>query len=186
MENWSEQIDNITQDFIETFSELSPHQLNWKPASDTWSIAQNIDHLIVINSTYFPVIDSIRAGNYKPPFLSKFGFIVSFFGNFVLRSVQPDRKRRMKTFPIWEPDKSEIPQGILDRFAAHQLQLKTVLENSRDLVDQGVIISSPANRNIVYKLEKAFEIIVAHEQRHFEQSREVYQLLQKDSTISRI
>ena len=92
----------------------------------------------------------------------------------------------MRTFPIWEPDKSEIPQGILDRFAAHQLQLKTVLENSRDLVDQGVIISSPANRNIVYKLEKAFEIIVAHEQRHFEQSREVYQLLQKDSTISRI
>lgn len=79
MENWREQIDKNTQSYIETFGELSIEQLNWKPNSETWSIAQNIDHLIVINKTYFPVIESIRKGTYKTPFLGKLEFVVSFF-----------------------------------------------------------------------------------------------------------
>jgi hypothetical protein len=40
-------------------------------------------------------------------------------------------------------------------------------------VENGTIISSPANKNIEYKLETAFDIIVAHEKRHLEQAREV-------------
>ena len=88
----------------------------------------------------------------------------------------------MKTFPIWEPTKSEIPEGILERFKNHQLDLKDLIKNSMDLVDKGVIISSPANKNIVYKLEKAFDIIVTHEQRHYEQAKEVNQLLKKEAS----
>ena len=130
MENWNEQVERNTQRFIETFSGLSFEQLNWKPNSETWSIAQNIDHLIIINNTYFPVIDALRNGTHKPPFLAKLGFIVSLFGRTVLKAVQPNRKKKMKTFPIWEPTKSEIPIGILDRnsklAAAHQSEYDTV------------------------------------------------------------
>jgi len=52
-----------------------------------------------------------------------------------------------------------------------------MIENSKDLVEKGTVISSPANKNIVYKLEKAFEILLTHERRHFEQSKEIYQLI---------
>jgi len=182
MENWREQIDKNTQSYIETFGELSIEQLNWKPNSETWSIAQNIDHLIVINKTYFSVIESIRKGTYKTPFLGKFGFVVSFFGKMILKSVQPDRKKKMKTFPIWEPLKSEIPIGILDSFKEHQSELIIMIENSKDLVEKGTIISSPANKNIVYKLRTAFEIIVAHEQRHFEQSKEAFDSIKNEAS----
>ncbi|GAA4273038.1 DinB family protein [Aquimarina gracilis] len=181
MKSWSEQIEKNTQGFIETFGELSVEQLNWKPNPQTWSIAQNIDHLMVINETYFPVIESIRKGTYKPPFMAKLRFMVSFFGTMILKSVQPDRKKKIKTFPIWEPVKSEIAKGILDRFKAHQSELKEMIENSKDLAEKGTIISSPANKNIVYKLEKAFEIIVTHEQRHFEQAKEIHQLIKKET-----
>jgi hypothetical protein len=54
-----------------------------------------------------------------------------------------------------------------------------VIAHSQDLVEQGVVISSPANKYFVYKLGKAFEIVVTHEQRHFNQSKEVLQLLRK-------
>ena len=182
MKNWSEEIDKTTHNFIETFSGLNIDQLNWKPNSQTWSIAQNIDHLIVINKTYFPVIESIRKGTYKIPFISKLGFIVSFFEKIVLKSVQPDRNKKIKTFSIWEPSKSEIPNGILDRFKEHQVELKKMIKNSRDLVEKGTIISSPANKNIVYKLEIAFEIIVTHEKRHFEQSKEGLKLMRKEAS----
>jgi acyl carrier protein len=136
---------------------------------------------MVTNRSYFPVIKSVRNGTYRPPFLAKLGFVVSFLGSAVLKAVRPDRIKRMKTFPIWEPATSEITDEILDRFKEHQSKLKEVIEHSKDLVERGTVISSPANRNIVYKLEKAFDIIVTHEKRHFEQSKEVYQLMKTDT-----
>jgi hypothetical protein len=44
------------------------------------------------------------------------------------------------------------------------------------------VISSPANKNIVYKLETAFDIIVSHEQRHLEQAKEILQLMKNNTS----
>jgi hypothetical protein len=82
----------------------------------------------------------------------------------------------MKTFPIWEPAISLVRSDILDQFEKHQQELKQLIASSEDLLEEGTVISSPANRMIVYKLETAFDIIVAHEKRHLEQAREVNQL----------
>ena len=94
MENWTIQIKENTQNFVEAFGNLSIEQLNWKPNSETWSIAQNIDHLIVINKSYFPIIESIRKRTYKIPFYAKVEFLGSVFGRTVLKAVQPDRKKK--------------------------------------------------------------------------------------------
>ena len=174
---WTTQIDKTTDDFKKSLGSLTFEQLNWKPSLQTWSIGQNIDHLIVINQTYLPIISSIRNGTYRLPFIGKFSFIVSFLGKILLQSVKPDRKKRMKTFPVWEPTRSEIGVNLFERFERNQVELKNMIENSVDLLDQGTIISSPANSNIVYKLETAFDIIVTHEQRHFEQAKEVGMML---------
>lgn len=173
MEKFTDEINTITRQFRKTFDTCTNEQLNWKPDPSTWSIAQNIDHIVVINNSYVPMIDAVRNGRYKRPFIGRIGFLVSFFGDFILKGVNPDRKKKMKTFPIWEPAQSDVPDGILDRFEQHQENLKALIENSADLVANGVVISSPANRNIVYTLEKAFEIIITHEKRHFEQAKEV-------------
>jgi hypothetical protein len=175
-DRWINQIDAITKDFNQSFGMLTMEQLNWKPNPNTWSIGQNLDHLIVINGTYHPIIKAIRAGTYKLPYISKLDFMVSFLGRTVLKAVQPDRKKRMKTFPIWEPAKSDIKPDIWERFEQQQTDLKKLIQSSSDLLDNGLVISSPVNRNIVYKLETAFDIIVSHELRHFEQSKEVENL----------
>jgi len=31
---------------------LGPHQLNWKPAPDVWSVGQCLEHLCVANEVY--------------------------------------------------------------------------------------------------------------------------------------
>jgi hypothetical protein len=178
-ERWTDQIDKITSDFKHSFGSLTISELNWKPNQNTWSIGQNLDHLIVINGTYHPVIKAVRAGTYRLPFLGKFDFMVSFMGRTVLNAVQPDRKKRMKTFPIWEPTKGDIKDDIWTRFEQHQNELKKLILSCSDLLDEGTVISSPANRNIVYKLETAFDIIVSHELRHFEQALEVDRLRNK-------
>lgn len=177
MTNWSTELDKVTEQAAAMFGKLPDEQLNWKLNANTWSIAQNIDHLIVVNETYFPILSSLKEGTYTPPFISRIGFLVSFFGTTVLSAVKPDRKKKMKTFPMWEPATSKISSDILNRFEIHQNLLKAEIDGAKELIERGTIISSPANKNIVYKLETAFDIIVSHEQRHLEQAKEVLELL---------
>ncbi|MBL7818255.1 MAG: DinB family protein [Saprospiraceae bacterium] len=174
--DWERQINVITQDFKDSFGQLSASDLNWKPNTQTWSVAQNIDHLIVINKTYYPVIEQLRNGTYKLPFVAKLGFLTNFFGNFILKSVAADRRKKIKTFPIWEPSQSRISGDILLTFDKHQQELIAFFKSCEDLLSQNTIISSPANRVIVYPLSKAFNIIVEHEKRHLNQAKETWAL----------
>ena len=142
------------------------------------SVVFGISLIIVFTIfAYFPVIQQVREGTYKLPWHGRFSFLTRFFGNMVYQSVLPDRKRKMKTLPMWEPSQSDLPSDILARFAQSQAALKDLIQKSEDLVARGTVISSPANRIIVYKLEKAFDIIVTHERRHFNQAIEVVEKL---------
>jgi hypothetical protein len=180
MKNWSATLHDISKQSLAEFKPLSKDQLNWKLNPNTWSIAQNLDHIIVVNETYYPVLAALKAGTYQTPFMARIGFIVSFLGKTVLKAVQPDRQKKMTTFPIWEPTKSSVPEDILERFQIHQNELMIKIEEAHEFVKKGIVISSPANRHIVYKLETAFDIIVLHEQRHIEQAKEVLQQLKNN------
>ncbi|MEX0719506.1 MAG: DinB family protein [Balneolaceae bacterium] len=172
-DKWLEALDKNTEDFKQAFGQLAAEQLNWKPDEERWSIAQNIDHLITINESYFPHLEAIQNGTYQVPFTGKFGVLVNLFGKALLKSVQPDTRKKVKTFSIWEPAKSEIDSNIISRFEHHQSDLKQVISDSQKLLENGTVVSSPASKYVVYKLETAFDIIVAHEQRHFKQANEV-------------
>lgn len=179
MKNWIAQIDQTTKAFQNHFDGLSEEALNWKPNTTTWSIAQNIDHLITINETYFPVLADLKTGKYRTSFIGKFDFLTSLLGKMLLQSVQPTTKKKIKTFPIWEPAKGHLSANILDRFIKHQHQLKQEIESVKTFLQKGAVIASPANKYIVYKLETAFDIIVAHEQRHLEQAKEILLTFEK-------
>ena len=186
MNHWINTIDRTTENFQEHFANLSKEELNWKPNPKAWSIAQNIDHLIVINQTYFPVLAALKAGTYQTPFTAKIGFLVSYFGKMILNSVKPEYKKKIKTFPIWQPAQSEISEDILDRFTQHQSELKEMITEAKPFLDQGTIISSPANKSIVYKLETAFDIITTHEQRHLAQAKVVLGLLKSEMPVQKV
>lgn len=177
IDQWLNRIDKTTAEVVARFGKLTPTQLNLKPTPHTWSIAQNLDHLIVINSSYVPAIEAIRRGDYPLPFVAKFGFWATFCGKMILRSVNPDRRKEMDTFPIWEPSATSLPDTILQLFQGHQEALKALITSSADLISAEQLITSPANKNIVYTLGNAFEIIVTHEERHLAQATEVLELM---------
>lgn len=181
MNTWITDIDKTTNAFISEFDHLSGDQLNWKPDSSTWSIAQNIQHLIITNESYFPILKKLQNNEYKSPWIGKFNFVTSFFGSLILKAVQPDRIKKMKTFNIWEPEKSNITEDILKNFEVHQDELKKLISSSNQSMN--ISISSPANKMIVYKLSTAFDIIVNHEKRHLNQAKEVLTFLNQDTII---
>ena len=177
IQQWKKELTQITGQFDQEFGNLGANQLNWKPGADTWSIAQNIDHILTTNKSYLLIPEKIRKGSYKVPFLGKFKFITNFFGKEILKGVRPERDKKIKTFRVWEPAQSDLPENILEEFKATQKQLLTMIEASGDLLEKNTVISSPANKNIVYSLEAAFEIIISHEKRHFNQAKEVLSLM---------
>lgn len=184
MKNWIKEVDTVTSDFEAAFGQINKSELNGKPNQQTWSIAQNIDHLIVINETYFPLLAQLKDGSYKKPFIGNIGFLVNFLGKTILKSVSPDRVKKVKTFPIWEPQTGSISTDIISKFVSHQSKLKAEIESCKDLLLGNAVISSPANNKIVYKLETAFDIIVTHERRHFVQAKKLLRLSKKEYQLS--
>ena len=170
---WLNVIDQSTKGFQEAFGSITEEQLNWKPNPSTWSIGQNIAHLIVTNASFFPIINAVRAGSHKVPWFPSRSFLVKFNEKMILNYVKPDREKRSKTASIWEPSQSEVEKDILQQFTLEQEKLKTLIRNSQDLVESGTKISSPFSKFLVYHLEAAFDIIVTHEQRHLAQAKEV-------------
>lgn len=154
------------------FGELDAEALNRQPAPGKWSVAQCLDHIMVLNRTYFDIPAKIRAGNYPLPFHARFGFMVNFFGKFILQSVHPDRRRPIKTFPVWEPSHSDIPADIVSRFVAHMDELDAFFRANQDLAEQGAIVVSPASRMIIYRMDMLFDIMLAHAERHVNQAEE--------------
>ena len=169
-------LDALTAKFNEVFGDLTPQQLNWKPDANTWSIAEKIEHLNLVNESYFPVIEKLKTKTYKQPFTAKFNFLINFFGTSILKSVQPETKRKSKTFPGWKPSASNQTNNVLERFNCIQAQLREIIKNSEELLKSKTVISSPANSRIVYRLETAFEILLAHEERHFQQAKKLLEI----------
>lgn len=179
IQKWLDQLDSTTSLFVSAFAGLSETDLNWKPNAETWSVAQNMHHIIVINETYYPLIASVRNGTYQKPWVGKINMLVNFFGKTVLKYVAPDRKKRSKTFPSWEPSSSLISGDILAKLQVHQAELKNWIISCSDLIERNVVISSPANQNIVYTMPAALDIIVTHEMRHYHQALEVNEMRKK-------
>lgn len=180
---WLDELDEITGQFTDSFGPLSPDQLNWKAGFDRWSIAENILHLIKVNESYFPIFDAVKEGSNSGPFTGRYNFITSFLGNMIYNSVLPDRKMKMKTFTVWEPEKSDVDGKIISAFLQHQEELKSRISELTD-EELETSISSPANKYIIYKLHRALDIIVQHERRHYVQAKkEMEQLVLKGRAV---
>jgi uncharacterized damage-inducible protein DinB len=170
-------IDTVSEKVREAFGGLDTQQLNLRPEPGAWSVAQVLDHLIVINESYYPLVEKLRAGALHLSWATRWTFYVQRMGGLLLRSVDPARLRKMKTFPIWEPSTDSLPGDIVHTFLAHQEAFKSFLTACQDLLHQNALIHSPANRLVVYSLADAFRILVTHEERHLVQALEVLEQL---------
>ena len=168
---WIEKIDHISEAFSTLCSNLETSEINLKADDDEWSIAQIMEHLILTNSSYFPIFEDLKEGSYSAGLLSRLQWWPNFLGRFILKSVQPSNTKRIKTFPIWTPSKEPITD-ILNRFIQHQEILKLEIMQLEPYLE-GAIIHSPANKHIVYPLRTALDIIVTHEERHLQQVKEI-------------
>ena len=168
-----EEASAIADDAQQDFGQLSSTQLNWKPSAAQWSVAQCLDHLIVINSTYFPIIEKIVRDGYRPSLQQRLPLLPRLFAWMVLKAVSPETKSKFKTARHVEPSSSTIAADIVARFKAHQQEVIRHMKMAEKLDLKEIIITSPVASIAAYSTLDAFRIMVTHERRHLLQAKRV-------------
>jgi hypothetical protein len=162
----------IANEAKSTFGHLSPVQLNWKPSSDRWSVAQCFDHLLTSNEGYLPIVDSVLAGR-KQTFWERMPVLPGLAGKLLIKSLDPANTRKIKAPKRFEPSQSDIKSSVIADFVDQQGRLVEKMKSTEHLDLEKVVITSPALAAITYSLMDAYRIIVVHEQRHFQQAQRV-------------
>lgn len=177
--HWLEELDLVTKEVKEKFAEVDKDTLYQKPTHDSWSIAENLEHLIKVNSSYFPIFQKVKDNTYESAFIGKFGFFKRLFGDMIFKSVSDGGKKKIKTFPLWEPKIMEGENNIIEKFLRHQEDLKNWIKELGPHIEKEAVIHSPANKLIVYSLPQGLDIIVAHEKRHLEQAKHAFEKIKQ-------
>jgi plasmid rolling circle replication initiator protein Rep len=169
--------EKIAEKAKQTFGFLNSEQLNRKLSAESWSIGQCFEHLIVTNKLYFPNIQRVINGKHQNNFFSKIPFAVDLIAVLMKNSLKPEQKRKMKTFKIFEPSLSNISETIIEDFAENQRILIDLMKNLESFDVHQIKISEPLSMMLNLRLKDAFEILILHEERHFQQAQRVLKIL---------
>lgn len=172
IQEWCDEIDIITKLVLESYGNIPNEKLNLKGNGGSWSIAENLKHIIVVNSSYFPLINRLLKSSEPKSRQWMKKIIAKMVGPWLLKKVSRNRKDKIKTFSIWEPGDVNDATDIIRSFKEQQEQVKTYIKRSISLLESECIISSPANSAIMYRLEDAYRILIEHEWRHIHQINE--------------
>jgi hypothetical protein len=163
----------VSADAGSTFGQLTTEQLNWKPSASEWSVAQCLEHLLVSNEGFIPIIKKVKRGEYKRSFKERLPVLPRLFGSLVLNAVKPETPRKLKAGKSFEPSTSEIAPDIVSRFEAQQKVIAEHMGSTEELDLRKIIITSPVASFVTYSLFDGYQIIVAHDQRHVAQAKRV-------------
>ncbi len=158
----------------EEFGSLTAAQLNKKPAPEKWSIAQVFDHLIIYNSTYYPIYEKVATGRHHITLWQKINPLSHLTGIFLLKVLRSDTKK-VKALKSFRPSESNIPPTIINDFIQNtNILLKYFAQIKEEDVDVNkTIVQSPAGSIITYTLKDSMDISVTHMERHLKQAEKV-------------
>ena len=59
------ELEAVAEEARRTFGRLSPEQVNWKPAPESWSVGQGFEHLVKTNERFCAMLGRVGRGDYK-------------------------------------------------------------------------------------------------------------------------
>jgi DinB superfamily len=155
-------------------ADLTDKQLNWKPAPDSWSIAQCLDHLAVTSEKFDQdFAKAIARGREKRRASGAVRYRPTMLGGWLVKQLLPDAKRRMRAPKVFRPSDSSSIEGAPERFLRQQERFLSFVNNARGIDYNKTRLRSPVTPLLRYSLADAFVMTVVHGQRHLAQARRV-------------
>ena len=152
------------------FGSLRADQLNWNHDTESWSIGQCLDHIVVTDTLYFPDFEKIMEGSYRMNFWEKYSPLSNLFGKMLVNQVSEVPTRKFKSPRSFRPEQQPIGTEIITRFSKHQDTLVNFMQSVKPEQLRKIRISSPASRFVTYNLQQALQMMVQHQYRHLNQA----------------
>lgn len=171
------QLEAIKADGRAVCAGLSEAQFNWRPGEGRWSVAECLVHLNRSVTATLPAFDrAITEGRAKGRVAKgSSSWRYGWFSRWMIKSMEPPPKRRMKTFPIFA-----VPVGgthavatVLPEFLAVRDQLAERVRSAEGLDLQGNRTVSPVTRLLRMPLGAYLQFVVTHDRRHLWQAHQV-------------
>ena len=162
----------VADDARATFGSLTSEQLNWKPAENSWSVGQCIEHIIKTNEQFFPEFEKLASGTRKNTFFESYSPLSGFFGRFLIKAVSEDSKKAKAPSKKIVPP-SDVSGDVIDRFASHIASVNQMIEKCSAADRKKTVVTSPFLAVFTYTLDDAYTVLVEHTKRHVRQAKRV-------------
>ncbi len=173
LEDFQHQFGRIKQDAEQLIAGLNPYGFNWHPSPGSWSIAECLDHLIVVANLLLPRIDeAIR--NAKEKNLRGAGpFHFGLRGTLFVRAQEPPARWKVRTSPQYLPSTARATEDVQREFMELQDRFIERVASADGLDLARMMIRSPAYAWLQLNTAVWFASTAAHDRRHLWQARRI-------------
>lgn len=176
MNELTAELESLASEVQKELGGLSDEQFNWKPAPDSWSVGQCIEHLVIANKKEILAMEDAVAGKHVATIWERLPFLPAFFGKLVIKTVDPANVKKNKAPSVFQPMNSDLSKGFIDEYIASSETIRKFINVCENDGIEKTIITSPVAKFVTYSLSDAFTLIVLHDRRHFNQAKRVIEL----------
>jgi len=173
VEAYSKEIDELLRHARELAGDLTPMQLDWRPAPGRWSVGQNLDHIVRTGRPYLEAIRPHIAAARARVAAERAPLRPGWPGNFLVRSMEPPPRLRVRTFRRLQPATTHDREELLAAFERFHREVAEAARDTGADAWHAVRIRSPFFPLLGLTLGQAFAVLGAHGRRHLWQAGEV-------------
>lgn len=155
------------------FASLDLAALNYKPAPDSWSILECLEHLNRYSRYYNPALAkaiALNAGGNDVAYIS-----YSWLGKKSVEMVRPQNMKKHQTVKHMNPNNSTLSRATVEEFLKHEQELQQLLQQAKGANLAKKAVPVEFFKLLKMRIGEALEFVVVHQERHVQQALRVKQ-----------
>ena len=167
------EVDAVSKQAQTLTAGLDPAALIKRPASGGWSVAENLQHLVLTAEAMLPLAESaiaeLERGQKKANGPSGLGLM----GWLLVKAIEPPSRMKSKTTKPFEPVVIPDPTALLGELQKSNAKLRGLIGRASGLATSSVKLVSPFDARVKYNVYAALRIVLVHARRHLWQAAEL-------------
>lgn len=176
LEQLSKSVRDLSETVAHSFESVSLVDLNYKPAPNSWSMLQCLEHLNRYSRYYNPALaKAIAQHTGEQAHLGSITY--SWFGKKSVEMVRPQNTKKHKTVRHMNPNTSQLNRATVGEFLQHQQELLQLIYDARKVDLNKKAVPVEFFKLLKLRIGEALEFVVLHQERHVQQALRVKQQL---------
>jgi hypothetical protein len=167
------EVDEIAKEARALTGGMDATALMKRPASGAWSVAENLQHLILTADAMLPLAETAISRLERDGRKASRPCGLGLMGWLLTKSLEPPSRMKTRTAAPFEPGLVGDPLTVCDRFLERNANLGRLIARATGLATDTVKVASPFNARVKYNAYAALRIVLVHARRHLRQAAEV-------------